>query len=180
MPRVTVTLLCTGSECTFHGLYDPNEHKMRYCQDCTTWFHIQCMEETDSVTPTLPPFIRPLDPSAALPVSPRPRRRRRTQQHLLSLQEPLPIGAATEQDARAPKPFKPTKEMQELARTECRKFRLQAWWTPQDAVMAEMHPVEDYLPDVLMDVLLDDLNAIVDMDSLKTTCLLRCARSSPQ
>ncbi|KAI9065021.1 hypothetical protein FKP32DRAFT_1675108 [Trametes sanguinea] len=54
MPRDTVTLLCTGSECTFHGLYDPDEHKMRYCQDCTTWFHIQCMEETDSVTPTLP------------------------------------------------------------------------------------------------------------------------------
>ncbi|KAJ2974077.1 hypothetical protein NUW54_g11949 [Trametes sanguinea] len=78
MPRVTVTLLCTGSECTFHGLYDPDEHKMRYCQDCTTWFHIQFLEETDSVTPTLPLFIRPLDPSAALSVSQEARKQWRT------------------------------------------------------------------------------------------------------
>ncbi|KAJ2970660.1 hypothetical protein NUW54_g12682 [Trametes sanguinea] len=69
LPRDTVTLLCTGSECTFHGLYDPDEHKMRYCHDCATWFHIQCMEESDVESPTLPPYIRPLDPSNAPPVS---------------------------------------------------------------------------------------------------------------
>ncbi|KAL7284908.1 hypothetical protein ACG7TL_002222 [Trametes sanguinea] len=68
LPRDTVTLLCTGSECTFHGLYDPDEHKMRYCHDCAMWFHIQCMEESDVESPTLPPYIQPRNPSAALPV----------------------------------------------------------------------------------------------------------------
>ncbi|KAI9069498.1 hypothetical protein FKP32DRAFT_1671318 [Trametes sanguinea] len=53
--------------CLYGGHFNPDEHVMRFCMACETWFHIPCMEHASERAPTLPPSDRPRMPAARVP-----------------------------------------------------------------------------------------------------------------
>ncbi len=66
------------------------------------------------------------------------------------------------------KPPRITQDMRKYARKELRKFRLWVYDGADDRLQALDTP-ECFLPDVLIDVLIDDLHALVDIHSLQCT-----------
>ncbi|OJT06326.1 ATP-dependent DNA helicase RecQ [Trametes pubescens] len=63
-----------------------------------------------------------------------------------------------------------TKKMREHAKDVFCKFRRRIWWN-EDALKAELHPSEDFFPELLMDVVLDDFYALTDVASLDVTLM---------
>ncbi|KAI9068412.1 hypothetical protein FKP32DRAFT_1672210 [Trametes sanguinea] len=68
----TAVPLCTTSDCTYHRQYCPDNHIMRYCELCSTWYHIQCIKQSDARAPTLLPRKPPTNPAPSLPSIPIP------------------------------------------------------------------------------------------------------------